>query len=261
MAFYNRPNIARQIHKILSINRSFLSFIERSQLTTFSRLQVPVRTQPTNPDRLLARLTRTLCWAVTGAANRPFHLSSAPRRKMVNFPLQHLEQATARTNSAIWEEVQEAAEESKGEISANKTTHLTSQEGQRRQAISHLQSCVSPGFLVMLLGELRNNCRKPQGRRWSEIEKTLAASMFHKSRRLYNFLRRFVSLPTRKTLSKFTRKASFRPGINAAVIQLLTKMAGKMNTAETESVLIMDEVSLTRRYTSVSYTHLRAPRD
>jgi len=37
--------------------------------------------------------------------------------------------------------------------------------------------------------------------------------------------------------------------MNLAVIELLTKMAGKMTIAETESVLIMDEVSLKRRYT------------
>jgi len=80
------------------------------------------------------------------------------------------------------EEEQEAAEESKGEISANKTTHLSGRSTEAGD--EQFQSCMSPGFLVKLLGELRNNCRKPQGRRWSEIEKTLAASMFHRSLRL-----------------------------------------------------------------------------
>ena len=129
---------------------------------------------------------------------------------------------------------------------SKRVRHLTSKEQEKRLILSNLKNYVSPGFLVMLMAELRNRNRKGQGRRYTEMEKTLAASLYHKSRRLYNFLRRFIRLPTWKTLKTYTKKASFHPGKNGAVIELLTKMAGKFSSEEQQCVLILDEVSLKR---------------
>ncbi|KAL1489478.1 hypothetical protein ABEB36_014366 [Hypothenemus hampei] len=65
-----------------------------------------------------------------------------------------------------------------------------------------------------LISQLRCAKRSPRGRRWTVEEKAMALALYKRSPSAYNFLRKLVALPSKRTILALLEKVPFETGIN-----------------------------------------------
>ncbi|XP_046395228.1 uncharacterized protein LOC124162670 [Ischnura elegans] len=107
-----------------------------------------------------------------------------------------------------------------------------------------IEKNLSPSAVTFLSTLLREGQKKPKGRRWTHELKVKALSIFKKSPRAYTFLRNFLPIPCRKTLTKLLSSFPFTTGINPTIFNLLTTSAQRMEERDRHCCLLFDEMSL-----------------
>jgi len=120
---------------------------------------------------------------------------------------------------------------------------------QWEETVQEVEKRVSPQFHRLFLSETRNFGKNSKGKRWSFDEKMLAMAMHCRGPRLYNYMRRFLSLPSPRTLKNVFNEANIPPGVNSTVKRILTKKVSKMPEPHKEVIVIADEVSLEKGIT------------
>ncbi len=78
-----------------------------------------------------------------------------------------------------------------------------------------------------IMSQVKNCCRKQQGKRWSYKDKALALTLLHSSRATYRLLQRVFQLPSVKTLKIAMRNMVIYPGYNETIFQALEKKLKK----------------------------------
>lgn len=71
--------------------------------------------------------------------------------------------------------------------------------------------------VTLLLSQIRCAKRAPRGRRWTEDEKVIALSLYKRGPKCYSLLRRFIALPSVRTLQTLLSNFTFKPGINGNI--------------------------------------------
>lgn len=92
--------------------------------------------------------------------------------------------------------------------------------------------------------QLTQHNKKSRGRRFNHAEKLMSLSIYKKSPKGYNFLRKMLTLPSKRTLLDVLKQITIKPGLNPAIIKLLKNAADKLGMEQRLCVLIFDEMSL-----------------
>lgn len=100
---------------------------------------------------------------------------------------------------------------------------------------------------TLIKAYLRNQGRKPQGKRWTSLEKALAIAIYKKSPRTYRHLQHLIALPSKRTLQNLLQSIELEPGISQTIMDHLKKKAEQLNEKDKLCALLFDEIALKKR--------------
>jgi hypothetical protein len=104
---------------------------------------------------------------------------------------------------------------------------------------------LSPSGMLMVQSILKQDLKKPRGRRWTAEEKLMALSLFKKGPKTYRFLRYFIPLPVKSTLVTVLRSIPLHPGLNEEVLAHLRSVVNNFQCEEEKyCALLFDEMSI-----------------
>ncbi|XP_044760258.1 uncharacterized protein LOC123317715 [Coccinella septempunctata] len=109
----------------------------------------------------------------------------------------------------------------------------------------------------LMVSQIRNyKVKNVKGRRWSLEDKILALSLFKRSPRCYNLLRKFASLPCKNTILNLLKKVPFKVGINQNIFDQIDQNLPQGK--ERCCVLLFDEMDIKEavQYDSKQQPHL-----
>ena len=86
--------------------------------------------------------------------------------------------------------------------------------------------------------------RSKQGKRWSIADKTLALSIFHRSRKVYCLLSKLFCLPSKSTLLTTLGKSNLSPGSTDKVFGALRLKVASMPHIDCQCAVTFEEMSL-----------------
>jgi len=91
---------------------------------------------------------------------------------------------------------------------------------------------------------MRNQEKKPKGKRFTVDVKILALTIFKQSPKAYRYLSTIFSLPSRGTISKLFTNIPFDTGINSHIIEHLKYQSEHLKLEDKLCTLIFDEMAL-----------------
>ncbi len=89
--------------------------------------------------------------------------------------------------------------------------------------------------------------KKPRGRRFTIDEKTFCLALLKQSPKQYKFLRRFMTLPSKRTLMRIMANIPITAGENESILIALKETAKKMDPLDRLCYLTFDEIALSNR--------------
>ena len=95
--------------------------------------------------------------------------------------------------------------------------------------------------------KVSQNARTKNGNRWSDEDKRMALSLFHKSPACYRALKKVFLLPSQSTLYKTMQKIDINAGFCNSVFTGLKAYASGLSKLKREVVLVYDEMSIKAR--------------
>lgn len=104
----------------------------------------------------------------------------------------------------------------------------------------YLSTKVNKVSLQFILCQLREQHKKPRGRRYTLEEKVYALSLL----KVYKVLQKAFALPSRKTLISILNKVPFHAGINVAIMNNLKFAVDKMEPLNRYCSLLFDEMTV-----------------
>ncbi|CAG4956916.1 unnamed protein product [Colias eurytheme] len=100
---------------------------------------------------------------------------------------------------------------------------------------------------TLIKAYIRNHGRKPQGKRWTPLEKALAIAIYKKSPRVFRHLQHLMELPSIRTLQSLLQSIELEPGISQTIMDHLKKKTAKLNEKDRVCALLFDEIALKKR--------------
>ncbi len=101
---------------------------------------------------------------------------------------------------------------------------------------------ISKDEFTILKSQLDNSTRK--SKRYTDEYKSLIISLSYKSTAAYNYLSKRLNLPTKKTVTRWLSKITFREGFDPKLFELLKERVQYMPESSRVVSLLMDEMSL-----------------
>lgn len=93
--------------------------------------------------------------------------------------------------------------------------------------------------------QMRSQCKKPRGRRFTINDKVFAISVFKQSGKAYRLLQNIFALPSKRTMLNLLQKIPFQTGINQKIFEHLKRTVEKLtNPLDKYCSLLFDEISL-----------------
>lgn len=92
--------------------------------------------------------------------------------------------------------------------------------------------------------QLDNSCKKLNGRRYTDDQKSLSLCMYKQSPKKYRFLRRFLILPGETTLGRHRAHLTFETGIDSKLMEIMKLRVNDMTDQDKLSVLGWDEMAI-----------------
>lgn len=111
------------------------------------------------------------------------------------------------------------------------------------ELLKAMKKHVRPSLYNILEAQLRNS-GPAKGRRWSASDKAFAFSIYIRSPAAYKSLKRFLVLPTRRTLRRSVQGVCQTTGFCPEVFDILKEKVNQMNDDEKQCVLTFDEMSI-----------------
>lgn len=93
-----------------------------------------------------------------------------------------------------------------------------------------------------VISQLKCAKRNPKGRRWTNEDKIMALAIYKRGPKCYNFLRKLVALPSRKTILAVLQKVPFSVEINFHLFKHLNQTLTK--SGDRLCVLLFDEMDI-----------------
>lgn len=107
---------------------------------------------------------------------------------------------------------------------------------------------IDSDFLKSVISDsLKNQARKPTGKRWNLKNKISALQIFKRSPKTYRFLQHTMPLPSVRTIQRLLKAVDINPGLNASTLKQLKQKASEMLPANKICALLFDEISLKKR--------------
>jgi len=85
---------------------------------------------------------------------------------------------------------------------------------------------------------------KKLGRRYKENEKCFALALYYNSPKAYNFMNKYLCLPTVRSLRRWLQMLDVSCGINDNILQILEKKFESHPKSEKVISIVFDEMSL-----------------
>lgn len=90
--------------------------------------------------------------------------------------------------------------------------------------------------------QVRNFGKKRKG--YTQPEKNLSLAMHKQSPKKYRFLKKFLFLPSRRTLGRHSAKMIFETGINPKLFEYITERVKDLSEIDKNCFLVWDEIGL-----------------
>lgn len=116
-------------------------------------------------------------------------------------------------------------------------------EQSKFQLLKALKKHVRPALYNILEAQLRNS-GATNGRRWSASDKAFAFSIYIRSPAAYKSLKRFLVLPTQRTLRRSVQGVCQATGFCPEVFDVLREKVNQMDDDERQCILSFDEMSI-----------------
>lgn len=116
-----------------------------------------------------------------------------------------------------------------------------------RKSANLVEKIKSPELKEIVIAALKNQNRKPRGRRWTTKNKISALAIYKRSPKTYRCLQQLMPLPNERTLQVFLNKIPINTGINKAVLEHLRKLSDTEEPNNKICVLAFDEIALKPR--------------
>lgn len=98
---------------------------------------------------------------------------------------------------------------------------------------------------TMVVMQLRNACKDPKGRRFSEAEKNIGLALYKRSPSTYGYMCTLLTLPSISTVRRNLSDVELDTGINSNISQLLKECTVKMvDEKDKVQILMWDETYL-----------------
>jgi hypothetical protein len=98
--------------------------------------------------------------------------------------------------------------------------------------------------LAFVSSQLRAVGRKKNGRRWTNADKLLALSIYHRSPATYRFLAKHFTQPSQSSLRRWLQGMHFEPGFCESVFASLEAKVQMMSVNDRLSALCIDEMAI-----------------
>lgn len=105
----------------------------------------------------------------------------------------------------------------------------------------------SPVLKNLIVAAVRNQNRKPHGKRWTKEDKSLALAIYKKSPKAYKYLNHLFPVPSVRTLQTIIQKVTMHPGVYFSVLAHLKKRGETISVENKICVLMFDEMALKKR--------------
>lgn len=92
--------------------------------------------------------------------------------------------------------------------------------------------------------QLRNNGRKPHGRRYSLEEKSFCLASYKQGPKHYRFMQKSFKVPTKRTLGRHSAAMHFQTGIDPKLFEFIEVKVKSMPLIDRHCTLSWDEVAL-----------------
>ncbi len=114
----------------------------------------------------------------------------------------------------------------------------------RSNVFRYLRTIFGGEQLAFFNMQLRNQGRKPAGRRYTPEEKSLALILYKHSPKNYRFMRKIFTLPSKRTLGRHSAQLMFGTGVNTKIFELITEKVKSLPENGRYCALSWDEMSL-----------------
>lgn len=94
-----------------------------------------------------------------------------------------------------------------------------------------------------MLDQIRNENRE-RNARYSEVTKRFSMGLSYTSRRGHKFVRKFLKMPTDRSVRRYVDSSLFTEGINIVAMKALETFASKMSENERKCALLVDEMAI-----------------
>lgn len=124
------------------------------------------------------------------------------------------------------------------------------QKKRLKEAMQHMENVnffsnrLNKTSLNFFSSQIKNQKRKPRGRRWTLDDKILGLSLLKQGPKAYKTLAKMFALPSRKSLLNLLQFIPLEAGINKPILNNLRVPVEKMDPMDRLCVVMFDEIFL-----------------
>lgn len=116
-----------------------------------------------------------------------------------------------------------------------------------KKQVDHIDKINSPVLKSLISAAVLNQNRKPQGKRWTRVNKSIALAIYKKSPKAYRYITQFLPMPSVRTLQTVLQNIKMNTGVYPCVMSHLKKEAEKITEKNKVCVVMFDEIALKKR--------------
>lgn len=116
-----------------------------------------------------------------------------------------------------------------------------------KKKVSKIENISSPVLNSLIDSSTKNQNRKPKGKRWTKLNKSVALAIYKKSPKSYKYLSQLLPMPSIRTLQTVLQNMKMEPGIDQTVIDYLKKKGEDLTEKEKICAILFDEMALKKR--------------
>lgn len=110
--------------------------------------------------------------------------------------------------------------------------------------MKYLSEIFNAEQLAFFSMQIKNSGKKPNGRRYTSEEKGLALILFKNSPKNYRFMQKYFTLPSKRTLGRYSAQLVFQTGVDTKLFALIAEKVKSLSEEYKYCTLTWDEVSL-----------------
>ncbi|XP_063832494.1 uncharacterized protein LOC135081658 isoform X2 [Ostrinia nubilalis] len=113
--------------------------------------------------------------------------------------------------------------------------------------VDQIDNISSPVLKCLIESSIANQKRKPKGKRFTKLSKSVALAIYKKSPKAFKYLSTLLPMPSIRTLQTVLQNMKMEPGIDPTTLTHLKKKVERLSDADKLCVILFDEISLKKR--------------